>query len=196
MWGTVQRAVKVGRSVPKSSSEEGRARGAVRASRTALGKGTDAPVRGVTIAYLAERAGVSVPTVSKVINGRSDVSEETRRRVEAVVREYGYQRPARPDARADLLELIFQKLDSPWALEIIQGVERVAGAHDVAVVLSELEGRRGPGRDWIAGALRRQPTGVISVFSELTEAQRSRLATRAIPFVTVDPTGEPIHETP
>ena len=41
---------------------------------------------------IAEQAGVSVPTVSKVINGRSDVAPETRRRVEAVIREHGYQR--------------------------------------------------------------------------------------------------------
>ncbi|MGP4006838.1 LacI family DNA-binding transcriptional regulator [Streptomyces sp. 4N124] len=35
----------------------------------------------VTIAYIAESAGVSVPTVSKVLNGRSGVSDETRARV-------------------------------------------------------------------------------------------------------------------
>jgi LacI family transcriptional regulator, xylobiose transport system transcriptional regulator len=182
--------------VPKASGDGHAGARAGRVSRTRSGQDGEGPARGVTIAYLAERAGVSVPTVSKVINGRSDVSEETRRRVEAVVREYGYQRPARPDQRADLLELIFHELESPWALEIIRGVERVAGVQDVAVVLSELEGRRSPGRDWLAGALRRRPTGVISVFSELTEAQRSRLTARAIPFVTIDPTGEPIHETP
>ena len=33
-----------------------------------------------------------MPTVSKVINGRSDVSAETRRRVEAAIRERGYRR--------------------------------------------------------------------------------------------------------
>ena len=44
-----------------------------------------------TIANIAAQAGVSVPTVSKVINGRSDVSPETRLRVEAAIREQGYQ---------------------------------------------------------------------------------------------------------
>ncbi|MEU5249618.1 LacI family DNA-binding transcriptional regulator, partial [Streptomyces asoensis] len=39
--------------------------------------------RPVTIAYIAESAGVSVPTVSKVINGKSGVSADTRARVEA-----------------------------------------------------------------------------------------------------------------
>ena len=48
---------------------------------------------GTTIAVIAREAGVSVPTVSKVINGRSDVAPATRRRVEAVIRRHGYQRP-------------------------------------------------------------------------------------------------------
>src|SRR6185436_5227930 len=45
-----------------------------------------------TIADIAELTGVSVPTVSKVINGRSDVSAETRRRVETAIRDHGYRR--------------------------------------------------------------------------------------------------------
>jgi DNA transposition AAA+ family ATPase len=48
---------------------------------------------GPTIAVIAREAGVSAPTVSKVINGRSDVAPATRRRVEAVIRTHGYRRP-------------------------------------------------------------------------------------------------------
>ena len=36
----------------------------------------------VTITEIARQAGVSVPTVSRVVNGRSDVSPRTRARVE------------------------------------------------------------------------------------------------------------------
>ena len=149
-----------------------------------------------TIARVAEQAGVSVPTVSKVINGRSDVSPETRRRVEAVIREQGYRRSDRASRAAPILELIFHELESEWALEIVRGVERVAGQQHMAVVLSELHGRRTPGRGWIEGALARRPTGVIAVFSDLSESARTQLKTRGIPFVVVDPTGEPLHDTP
>ena len=65
-----------------------------------------------TIADIAARTGVSVPTVSKVINGRSDVAPDTRRRVEAAIREVGYQRPSRAGSRAPLLEVIFHELES------------------------------------------------------------------------------------
>ena len=154
------------------------------------------PVDRPTIARVAAQAGVSVPTVSKVINGRADVSPETRRRVEAAIREQGYQRSERAQRAAPILELTFHELESEWALEIVRGVERVAGKHHLAVVLSELHGRRTPGRGWIEGALARRPTGVIAVFSDLDESVRTQLRTRGIPFVVVDPTGEPLHDTP
>jgi LacI family transcriptional regulator len=151
---------------------------------------------GTTIAFIAQQTGVSVPTVSKVINGRSDVAPETRRRVEAAIREHGYRRVARQQQVAPILELIFHELDSEWAMEIVRGVERVAGRHHLAVVLSEMQGRRTPGRGWIEAVLARRPTGVIAVFSDLSDIMRTQLRARGIPFVILDPTGEPQHGTP
>jgi DNA-binding LacI/PurR family transcriptional regulator len=152
--------------------------------------------RTVTIARIAEQAGVSVPTVSKVINGRTDVARATRERVEAIIREHGYRRPERVAPQSRLLELIFHELDSAWAMELIRGVERVAAENNLAVVLTELGGARTPGRAWLEAVLERRPAGVISVFSELSRSQQVQLQTRGIPFVVVDPTGEPLSDTP
>ncbi|MGO4754036.1 LacI family DNA-binding transcriptional regulator, partial [Streptomyces sp. 2MCAF27] len=81
----------------------------------------------VTITAIAQEAGVSVPTVSRVVNGRSDVSPETRARVENLLRVHGYRRrQTAPGDRAALVDLVFNDLDSPWAVEIIRGVEEVA----------------------------------------------------------------------
>jgi DNA-binding LacI/PurR family transcriptional regulator len=152
--------------------------------------------RGATLADIAADAGVSVPTVSKVINGRSDVASDTRRRVEASILEHGYERTPRSSRAAPLLEVIFHELESEWALEIVRGVERVAGRRHLAVVLTEMQGRRTPGRGWIEGVLARRPMGVIAVFSDLSASMREQLHTRGIPFVILDPTGEPLHDTP
>jgi LacI family xylobiose transport system transcriptional regulator len=154
------------------------------------------PRRQTTIAHIAAQAGVSAPTVSKVINGRADVSAETRQRVEAVIAEQGYERSHKSVRPAPLLEVIFHELESDWALEIIMGVEAVAREHDLAVVLSEMQGRRTPGRSWLEGVLARRPTGVIAVLSDLSEGQRALLKSRSVPLVVVDPTGEPLHDTP
>src|SRR3954454_5535940 len=108
-----------------------------------------------TVAELARLAGVSVPTVSKVINGRPDVAPETRRRVEGIIAEKGYRRSERASGRAALLEVIFHELESEWALEIVHGVETAAREHRLAVVITESQGRRVPGRGWVDAVLDR-----------------------------------------
>ncbi|WP_460522914.1 LacI family DNA-binding transcriptional regulator [Flindersiella endophytica] len=148
----------------------------------------------LTVAQIARLAGVSAPTVSRVLNGQSGVSAPTRQRVESVIREHGYRRS--DSAPAAILELVFHALESLWALEIIRGVEQVARDHGLAVVLTEMQGRLTPGRGWTEQVLARRPTGVIAVFSELTAHQQLQLASRSIPLVALDPTGEPLHETP
>ena len=44
----------------------------------------------VTIADVAKAAGVSVPTVSRIVNNKEDVADETRQRVREVIRALGY----------------------------------------------------------------------------------------------------------
>jgi LacI family transcriptional regulator len=151
----------------------------------------------VTIADIADAAGVSVPTVSKVVNGRSDVAPETRERVERLLHEHGYRRraPSR-DRQAALLDVVFNELESPWAIEIIRGVEEVAREHDLGVVLSAQEGPGALGRSWIDAVASRRTAGVVLVVSELTEEQAARLTARRIPFVVVDPAGEPAPDVP
>ena len=52
----------------------------------------------VTILMVAQAAGVSAPTVSKVLNGRETVGPETRRRVQDALISTGYQRRTRSEA--------------------------------------------------------------------------------------------------
>lgn len=171
-------------------------------SQSAGGRGTgpaaDDPGRGrsVTIADVAGHAGVSIPTVSKVINGRANVSAETRQRVEAAIRERGYQRRKRLAHQADLIEVIFHRLESDWALEILRGVQDVARRHRLGVVLSECSDGHRPAGGWVEDVVTRRPMGMLSVCAELSQSQREALSTNGIPLVMVDPQGEPVHETP
>ena len=75
-----------------------------------------------TLAEIAREAGVSAPTVSKVLNGRADVAPATRERVEELLRRHGYRAPPqRHRSRRPLLELVFHELESAWAMEVIRG---------------------------------------------------------------------------
>ncbi|MDT0302566.1 LacI family DNA-binding transcriptional regulator [Streptomonospora wellingtoniae] len=145
----------------------------------------------VTISKIAEAAGVSVPTVSKVLNGRADVAPETRARVEELIHRHGYRRRRGPGAgRSPTIDLVFHELDSAWAIEVIRGVERIARAEGLSVVLSESGGEQTPRDAWVEAVLGRQSTAAILVFSDLAPDQRARLTARSIPFVVVDPTGD------
>ncbi|MFH8800984.1 LacI family DNA-binding transcriptional regulator [Streptomyces sp. NPDC017936] len=143
--------------------------------------------RPVTIAYIAESAGVSVPTVSKVINGRSGVSADTRARVEALVNEYGYRRPAGA-GRNNVVELVFRELEHMWAVEIIRGVEQVARRHGVGVMVSRFGLHDAEPPTW-DDTVSRRPSCVLSV-AQLSEAEREQLRAKGIPFVVFDPATE------
>ena len=161
----------------------------------ALSTTEQAPER-ITLGELADEAGVSLSTVSKVLNGRSDVSASTRERVERILDQHGYQRRIGLPNRNTLIELVFPELETAWAMEIIRGVENVAKANGLSVVLTESGTRHAPAPDWITGVLRRRPVGVVLVFSDLADDYKSQLRSRAIPFVVVDPAGDPAPDVP
>ncbi|MBT2499064.1 LacI family DNA-binding transcriptional regulator [Agromyces sp. ISL-38] len=159
---------------------------------------TDVAEERVTLASVAEEAGVSLSTISKVLNGRADVSPPTRARVEQLLAERGYRRRGggRSESRAELIELVFHELDPIWSMELIGGVEQVAKEHGLSVVLTVSGSRHAPDPDWIEGVMRRRPVGIVLVFSELAPEYRERLHSRAIPFVIVDPAGDPSPDAP
>ncbi len=150
----------------------------------------------VTLAHIAKLAGVSAPTVSKVINGHPGVAAGTRRRVEELVREHGWRR--RPDTveSSAVVEVVFESLDSLWALELIRGMDEVVQDCGMVLGLTDMRGRHSPHAGWIDQVLARRPAGVIAVSADLGERQRARLASRAIPLVALDPRGEPGHDVP
>jgi LacI family xylobiose transport system transcriptional regulator len=150
----------------------------------------------VTLAAVAKEAGVSMPTVSKVLNGRSDVSPTTRDRVERLLQDRGYRRRAASAPRSPLVELVFHELESIWAMELIRGVEGVARRNGATVVLTESGTRHAPAPEWLDGVLRRRPLGVVLVFSLLAEDVKRRLRAAGIPFVVIDPAGDPDPDVP
>jgi LacI family transcriptional regulator len=153
----------------------------------------DGPVddaRRVTITAIAREAGVSVPTVSRVVNGRSDVSPQTRERIEELLRRHDYRpRMARPRPVPRLIDLVFNDLDSPWAVEIIRGVEDVAHGAGVGTVISAIHRRSASTRQWLENVRARITDGVILVLTDLAKPIHAELRRLGVPIVVVDPVG-------
>jgi LacI family transcriptional regulator len=145
----------------------------------------------VTIAQVAKAAGVSSPTVSKVLNGSADVSESTRRRVQALLVEHNYQRRAVVQAGAPpVVDLVFQELESPWAMEIVRGAVHAAAEAGLTVSLTSLS-EDGPGPAWLDHICARGTRGVILLLARLSQRDKAGLRSRGLPFAVVDPRGEP-----
>ncbi|WP_259372343.1 LacI family DNA-binding transcriptional regulator [Neomoorella thermoacetica] len=94
------------------------------------------------ISDVARRAGVSRTMVSRVLNGKDDVNEETRRRVLEAIKELNY----RPSALArslvkqktDTIGVILSDITDPFFSLIIQGVEDVAHKFGYGIVYASM----------------------------------------------------------
>lgn len=149
----------------------------------------------VTLKEIAARTGVSMTTISKVLNGASDVSSTTRALVEESLRDSGYRR-RRSRQRREYIEVVLHELDGDWALAVIEGVRESAAEAGLSISLSVSGDRRAPGPEWLDSVLRRSPTGIILLFAGIPLEQRARLAARGIPFVIIDPAGDPAPGVP
>jgi LacI family transcriptional regulator len=178
------------RPVRREQSRREQSRGA----QSALEAG---PRRRPTLAAVAAEAGVSLPTVSKVVNGRPDVAPATRARVERLLGELNYHRPGlRRGRRAGLIDLIFNGLDSPWAVEILRGAEDWCSGHGLGAAVSAV--RHGSARpaSWTSALASHDTDGVILVTSKLTAPQLQQLREEGIPLVVVDPVNLPDPDLP
>jgi len=153
--------------------------------------------RRTTLAAIAAEAGVSLPTVSKVVNGRPDVAPSTRARVEQLLDQHQYARSGmRRHRRSGLFDVVFNGLDSPWAVEILRGVEEWGAQHETAVAVSSV--RHGDARpaSWTSALASHDTDGVILVTSKLTDTQLGQLRSAGIPLVVIDPANTPPPEIP
>ncbi|MFI8947145.1 LacI family DNA-binding transcriptional regulator [Streptomyces sp. NPDC053750] len=157
---------------------------------------------GPTLAVVAREAGVSVPTASKVVNGREDVAPETRRRVAEALDRLGYVRRPRFDTSKAprMVDLVVDSLESSGSGAVLHGVEEAAYDAGLEVVVSAAPNRSRPAgprevlrpeRGWLERLVVRGSSGVLFNLAEPTAAQYAWLEQHRIPFVLIDPAVEP-----
>jgi LacI family transcriptional regulator len=144
----------------------------------------------LTLQQVAQRAGVSTPTISKVLNNRPDVAPATRERVLRVLQEEQYlPRGASAVPLANKhIELVFDALVNPNNLEMLAGILPVAEEYDSHVAVSSLP-EKVDFRQWANDLSRVGRAGLILVTSQLTPEQYRELQEAALPVVLIDPVG-------
>lgn len=151
---------------------------------------------GVSLRDVATRAGVSVKTVSNVVNGYVHVSPETRSRVQAVLDELNY----RPNlsarslrrGRSGLIALALPELEVPYFAELSRHIVQAAESHGWTVLIDQTEGLAERERLVMDGIRAHLIDGLI--FSPLASGRRELTARRdKTPMVLL---GERVYDGP
>jgi len=142
----------------------------------------------VTLKEVAERAGVSLATASKVMNGRADVRDTTRETVAQAARDLGYQPKRREDDRRRSALIHFDTLTSPYSLQVLEGAEQAAHRAGVdLLVVSGDQTRSGLSRSWMADAAARGVEGVILVTTPIGAQHAKWSRDLNLPLIAIDP---------
>ena len=147
----------------------------------------------VTIRDVADRAGVSSMTVSRVINGSSSVSIAARGRVEEAITELGYvpSRLARglSAQRTGTMACLVPDVANPFFTLIVRGAEEVARRAGFGIILCDTRADHTIERDAIEEMIAHRVDGVlVAPVSDRSRDELQRLSRFGIPFVLVDRT--------
>lgn len=144
----------------------------------------------ITIRDVAEAAGVSPATVSRVLNGKQDVGTELRHRVLAAVTELGYRPngPARSlrTRAAMVLGIIISDITNPFFTAMVRGVEDRAHQAGYSVVLANADEDLAKESRYLEVAAAEQLAGVLLSPAVAAETRVDVLLERGIPVVTID----------
>jgi LacI family transcriptional regulator/LacI family repressor for deo operon, udp, cdd, tsx, nupC, and nupG len=97
--------------------------------------------KNISLNKVAEKAGVSTATVSRVINNSPNVNPETRLKVQQVIKELKYspnrvaQRLRNRNVSSNLLGVLIPDIQNPFYVEVLRGIEDVAYENKYALIM-------------------------------------------------------------
>lgn len=143
-----------------------------------------------TIKQIAQHAGVSVATVSHVINNTRYVSDEVRARVEASIREFNYV----PNAVARSLRcsdtktlgMMIPNSSNPFFAEVVRGVEDECFRHGYSLILCNSDDNRDKQSIYLRALMSKRIDGLGMISSGHDEDLQALLSSTSLPLVIVD----------
>lgn len=141
---------------------------------------------------VAGHAGVSTATVSRVLNGRPEVSAETRRDVLAALDRLGYERPERLRTReAGLVGIVLPELTNPVFPAFAQSIESALSGAGYTPVLCAQSPNGTMEDEYVEMLLAHEVDGIVFVSGTHADSKApadryARLRTRGLPLVLVN----------
>ncbi|MFF5566928.1 LacI family DNA-binding transcriptional regulator [Streptomyces sp. NPDC012623] len=148
--------------------------------------------RPVGIKDVAGAAGVSVGTVSNVINRPDSVTEETRRRVRSAIERLGYVRSESARqlraGRSRILAMLVLDMANPFFVEVASGAERSARAAGLGMMLCNSAESPAEEAAYLTMFSEQQVRGVLVTPADTSGRNLDAFRRHGIPFVSVDRT--------
>jgi LacI family transcriptional regulator len=142
------------------------------------------------IGDVARRAGVSIATVSRVLNGTGVVSADRADRVRAAATALGYQPygPARAlrQQRTRVWAVIVADVENPFFTSLVRGIEDVAQARGYRLVLCNSDEDLDKENGYLEIAVAERMAGVVIAVASTDESGLEPLREHGIPVVAVD----------
>lgn len=143
-----------------------------------------------SLADVAEIAGVSISTVSKVANGSADVADHTRHRIEGILRERGYVVTRKRRGSLTPVSILARDMHSPFTLDVIRGA--IVAAEPLGIDISvAVYPADAPDHAWIDELRAAGRRGVVAHTSVLDDQERARIAEHGLTLVVIDPLNTP-----
>jgi LacI family transcriptional regulator len=144
----------------------------------------------ISIKDVARHAGVSVGTVSNVINRPASVSADTRARVRRVIDELGYVRSETARqlraGRSRIVALLVLDMGNPFFVDLARGAERAARAAGLGVMVCNSGQDPAEEAEYLSLFAEQRVRGVLVTPADGTGANIAALRRRQIPYVLVD----------
>lgn len=146
----------------------------------------------ITIKDIANEAGVSISTVSRVINGNYPVRQEVREKVESVMKELEYHPNAVARSlrinKTNLIALVVADLSNHFFMEIAKGLELEVSKMGYHLVIASSGGDIEKERELIDTLVGKRIDGLVIASSDSDGGKIQRCLSLGIPVVLVDRT--------
>jgi LacI family transcriptional regulator len=148
-------------------------------------------MRSITIRDVAQRAGVSVGTVSNALNQPGIVAAETRRHIFKAIDETGYIRNSAArqlrGLRSPAIGLVVLDIDNPFFTDVARGVDAVASTVDHLLILCSSGGARSREDQQLRLLEEQRVTGVLMTpTGRRASAFHDKVRARGTPIVLLD----------
>lgn len=147
-------------------------------------------MRDVTIFDVADEAGVSYTTVSRVINNKDHVSQEKRERVLRAMAQLGYvpneQARSLAGGSSRVVGLLVDYLSSSYMDEIIRGIDQALDAENYDLMLYTTHRRKTKESAYVTKLTRKLADGLLLVLPRNAVAYLDTLRLRQFPHVLID----------